>query len=858
MLRNLASPVRIALTSSALIAGLAFLGGEQGFAQLYRGQAGGGQTGGGSTRLTEPGDFLPEIGSNEEFLKSLELSEDQNAKLQEIRDDFRSVLFDQTSVDEKRKEIKELNDEAVKLLNPDQKRTWEKRKEELLAKAKEEASKNPVPVGGTPAANTPQRSISFGPTAPAGTKPLASFEPPSGEGGETFDGEPRLSFNFQYAPWTEVLELFAKAADLTLDLTDTPKGTFSYRDTRSYTPTDALDVLNGYLLTRGYLLVRRDRFLVCVNTANPIPPNFAPQVSIEDLPLRGKNELISVVIPIRGLQAGEIIDEVRELLGPQGRASALKNTNSIVVTDVGSHVRRIYALLTSESSVDNRDAAFKAIPLKFISASEAERMVRRLFGLNTTTASAAAAAPAQQQQQPWWMNGGGRGGYGGRGSRGGRGRGGYGGYGGDNDDDEQQQQSAPAAAPVATGNSSFAGKIQVAADNRTNHLLVSASASLIQVVEEAVQAIDTDVDGSGEKIRNIEENLSWKFYSVPTGDVDAIAQTIDTIMPGVVIGQDAKLGKLHVQGTPDELKKVAELIEELGGEGSGSVAVINLQKMEPVALASTLNSLYKGETRAPTVEADPLGRRLIIRGTPDQIMQMKTILAGLGEGEGGASRPDRSGVRSFSLGGRDPNEILPLLNEAWSATRPNPIRISIPSRPSPIRERSVPGADRRDRSLEDPLGKSKTNKAALIRKAKFTSESEIEADEEEVKSDEDEKAVADDAPDADAEAPPAKKKTSPDGDEPEVWMQVLGDEVIYGSDDPEGAGEARTTVRAANAGGAAPDAMARLLPAHGGRHGSGADDRAARAFQQRHRDDAATAAACWEAWPAASAASAAA
>ena len=117
--------------------------------------------------------------------------------------------------------------------------------------------------------------------------------------------------------------------------------------------------------------------------------------------------------------------------------------------------------------------------------------------------------------------------------------------------------------------------------------------------------------------------------------------------------------------------------------------------MEPVALANTLTSLFAKEgARAPTVEADQLGRRLIVRGTPDQLVQLKAILTGLGEGDGAPrDRSDRGTVRSLTLGGRDPEELLPLLKDAWSATRPNPIRIVVPSRPKPIRERSVPGAD---------------------------------------------------------------------------------------------------------------------------------------------------------------------
>ncbi len=659
----------------------------------------------GGPRL-EPGSLLLEL-RNDDLLKELNLSEEQKTQLEAIRADFRAV-FQSTAPDaERQQKFNELNDKTAALLNEMQKALWEKRQAEILAKAKSAVRKVAEP----------------GPPAPEGTKPVASFGSEAENGAaDAQDAEaPRLSFNFQFAPWTEILELFAKTADLTLDLTDTPPGTFSYRDSRSYTPTQALDVLNGYLLPRGYILVRRDRFLVSLSTANGIPPNLAPQITAEELPLRGRNELVSLVIPVRGLQADQVVEEVRQLLGPQGKASALKNTNSLVVTDIGGHVRRVQALLSSESAVDNKDTAFKAIPLKHINASEAERTVRRLFGLNTTS-NASAAQPWWQQQPQQFPNWGGN--WGGRGRRGGNG------------EPEQPQpppQQVPqqpqpgvvVAQPVqpATG-SPFANKIHLAADTRTNQLLVTASSTLIRVVEETIQAMDTDVG-----VEPHDEPLRLKIYSVPGGDLTSIAQTINMIFPGVVLGQDAKLGKLHIQATAEEHQHVDSLIEELGGGATSSVAVVHLQKMEPVSLANTINSLFaKDGQRAPTVEADQLGRRLIIRGTPEQLAQVKAILTGLGEGDGSPSdRSDRGTVRSLTLGGRDPEELLPLLKDAWSATRPNPIRIVVPSRPKPIRDRSVPGADKPSPEKK-PISDATQKRRSLVRNAAFESETEDAAD----------------------------------------------------------------------------------------------------------------------------------
>lgn len=785
MPRHLPSPphflVRSLMLATCVAVGTLTAEAQPGGGQGSGGFGGRGMRGGGRFGF-EPGSILPEL-RRPEFLEEIKFTDEQQKELETVRSEFDFRQMFRLPEEERKQKFKDYEAKVIELLTADQKKFWEKRKAELIAKAKEAnpPAEATSPIG-TPPANpnapsaVPKRRVRPEAPVPEGATATVSFEAAGESESESTDGAGTLKFNFQYAAWADVLELFAQKADLTLDLDDTPPGTFTYRDSKSYTPTQALDVLNGYLLPRGFLLVKRDRFLVCLNISEGIPPNLAPQISPEELAQRGKNELVSVVIPVRGMQADQIVGEVKELLGPQGSAAALKNTNSLVVTDIASHVRRIYALISAENAVDTRDTAFKAIPLKHISASEAERMVRRLFGLNTMTTSGAAAPQGQWPQQPG-QNGGGWGGWGRRRDR----------DRGDGDNSDQQPQNPqppqgqpiPPAQPVANTASQFANKIHVAADVRTNHLLVTASASLLMVVEDAVKTLDTDEDASGNKLRRVDVPLTFKIYTVPGGDVASIAQTVNQLVPGVVVGQDARLGKLHVQATPDEHAEVGKLIEELGGEGSSSVAVIHLHRMDPVQLSNTLINLYSKEgVRAPTVEADPLGRRLIVRGSPDQILQVKTILTQLGEGDGAPrDKANRGNVRSINLGGRDPDEILPLLQDAWSATRPNPIRIKVPSAPRPIRERAVPGADRRPQRDENPVGNKPAPRPNFIRRTALQHEkSDVEQD------DNAEESAPADEPQTPAESSDAKSETAPAGNAP-VSVQIIGDQLILSSSD---------------------------------------------------------------------------
>ena len=54
-----------------------------------------------------------------------------------------------------------------------------------------------------------------------------------------------LRFQFRYQKWADVLEWIAEEADLSLVLDAPPPGTFNYADQRAYTPTQAIDLLNG-------------------------------------------------------------------------------------------------------------------------------------------------------------------------------------------------------------------------------------------------------------------------------------------------------------------------------------------------------------------------------------------------------------------------------------------------------------------------------------------------------------------------------------------------------------------------------------------------------------------------------------
>ncbi|WP_437186835.1 secretin N-terminal domain-containing protein [Planctomicrobium sp. SH668] len=506
----------------------------------------------------------------------------------------------------------------------------------------------------------------------------------------TVDAVPRkrtekMTFNFRYAPWSDVLRLFADEAGLSLDLNAVPPGTFNYYDNAQYTPTEALDILNGYLLPKGYCLLRRDDFLVCVNIDETIPPNLIPNVSPSDLEQRGKFELLTVIFPLEGVDVSQVAVEVNEIKGPQGKVVGLKSTNSILVTDIGSNLRRIRDLLKDVTALGGpNDIKFQAYEIKHIDAYEAERIVRTLLGVAPAVSNVSAAADPNNQQQR---------------------RGGPPGWGGG---DRRGQEQPPAPAPVQPPS----GTVRVATDSRTNQLLITATVAQHILVEQALKTVDVDSEMSPFAASMTRPFL--KVYQVSSSDPTQVTKTINALMPGIVINEDARNRKVHIQATPDQHRQVETLIAQMDGVGGNrSMTVIPLVNLDPSAVAATLRSMFiKDGDNAPIVETDYYGNQLLIRANADQITQIKTLLSQLGE-DGSSNRfsSNTSTARTIPLSGRDPSELIPLLERMWNSNNESTIRVinppsrgrngadsTPPRQQPPARQESIPATTETPRS----------------------------------------------------------------------------------------------------------------------------------------------------------------
>ena len=326
--------------------------------------------------------------TNEDLAESYGVTEEQREKLVIVVREYRSAMRqidDDVTEDERAKINDDWKEKQLAVLTAEQRTRYEKelaqapqRQEEAVA---QESPASPA-AGGSEATSTEAGTQTA--AVPDGVTPVMSF-------GGGVDGERKLisefSFNFRFAPWEQVLLMFADGSDLTLDLVKIPPGTFNHLDDKKYSAKEALDIINGKLLRQGYGMFEKEGFLIVINLDDGIPPSLLRDVSVEELlsvdPVKvGNNELVNLTMEVAEMDTAKAAQEIEALVGPWGSMIALTESNILILTDIGSNLRRIQGLLTIAMSKAKPDTQmFTMYPLKYMDVEEAELAVMTQFGM---------------------------------------------------------------------------------------------------------------------------------------------------------------------------------------------------------------------------------------------------------------------------------------------------------------------------------------------------------------------------------------------------------------------------------------------------------------------------------------------
>ena len=229
-----------------------------------------------------------------------------------------------------------------------------------------------------------------GPKKDEGPKPIT--RPPAfdnsaslAEQQMTIDAKRMVSFNFQEAPWTFVVEELARVSGANLDWIQLPGDSFNLRPNKKYTVVEARDIINEHLQARGYAILFDSKtngmkivHLDDLNTA------LVPRVAPEDLDSLPPHDLVKVSFRLEWLLAKNAVDEFKQVLSPKAKLLALQTTNRLEAIDSVINLRQLASILDEEQGRNSLNRLAQEFELRYTRRAGSRRPVGTLPGAQET------------------------------------------------------------------------------------------------------------------------------------------------------------------------------------------------------------------------------------------------------------------------------------------------------------------------------------------------------------------------------------------------------------------------------------------------------------------------------------------
>jgi DNA-binding TFAR19-related protein (PDSD5 family) len=490
---------------------------------------------------------------------------------------------------------------------------------EKVASIEPNQSSKPVLASNVPATS---QTISSNPKPDSSASPLRISD------------EKPLVLNFDKMPWEQVLQWIAKEAELSLQVDTFPPGTFTYRDPyRKYSVGEAIDVMNGTLLKSAYRLIRRQRSLMLLELGDGertesirgLLREFAELVPPEELDKRGEFELLKCLFVLTRVSPEDAQRQITLLLGPEGSTIPLGSAGQILVTDTAGKLKLIREMLRRvedpESSLASKVVTFH---LKNVAAEEVMSVARGLLGLSDGTNSSE--------------------------------------------------------------------EIRMTTDAFGNTIFATGAPEKLQLLKDTVTQVDVK-PGEGNSTAVSVETPKLRVHAIQSSDPDTAFNVLQTLLegsPNTRMTLEPKTNSIVASASEADHKLIDDTLKTLAGESS-SFTVFPLKRLDTQTALTTLEKVFgrpsgsigtgsasSAALSGPIFLGDSLARTIMVKGSPQELAQVREVLAKLEE-SGPEADTFGSNMRVLPMTGKSADRMLDQIQFLWDAQKKkNRIKIRIP------------------------------------------------------------------------------------------------------------------------------------------------------------------------------------
>ncbi len=450
-----------------------------------------------------------------------------------------------------------------------------------------------------------------------------------------------LRFQFQESDWQDVIPWFAEQAGFSLQpITDWPEGTFFLKDDSEYTTMEALDQLNRALRLRNppFTLIRNRKMLILKQFDDQLPPDLMETVDPEDLTDRGFYETMKCVFNVEDLNVDEIFNEIKPL--------ASERTNRIDVFPASKQIR----VMASGGQLREINEVIETAKQRYISDNQELKMYKMK---HMDPESFLIAARPMLELEP-------------------------------NRDVAED------------------GSLTITREIAGDRLYLKGTKKKLALFEKVANLIDAPVEAT-EDVQLAKQ--TFKTYQILV-DPKLGFDMLQTVLEGTDarMQQDETSGAITVLGRPEDHEKVVEALAALSENGNDfEIIVIESGDATEIMLAvqSLLRQTSSEEaTTGPVIMANSLLNQVLVRGTPQEVAEVRRMVSQLDANSVPVQSGPRTGTRIIQMDQNEVDDVLPMMEDLLrGAGRRNNFRIVLPEDREEMRLNRM-------RGIQDRLKKS--------------------------------------------------------------------------------------------------------------------------------------------------------
>lgn len=485
-------------------------------------------------------------------------------------------------------------------------------------------------------------------------------EPPETAGENQFEIRPdedgKVRFSFVGAPWPDLLRWLADISGKSLDWQELPDDYLNLVTQRTYTIQEAQDVINRHLLARGFTLLTTPETLTVVKI-DELNPALVPRVEPDELADRMPHEFVKVSFELEWLPAETAVEEMKPMISPNGKLTALKATNRLEAMDAAINLRQIHQVLQREQSSGGRNRLVRVFKLEYTRAAEVLEQLKGILGLESKQPT----LPTDPRQLARFRR----------------------------QIQQMAQKLKGKEAPSAGGSE---GEVHLVVNSRENSILAHAPPEKMAVIAQAIEAIDVEPERPS-LLRNLEGVRVYRLESLEPETLVRMLEKTGDLSPNSRLEIDEKNKAVIAYGTAVDHVTIRSLVERLDGSNR-RFEVIPLRKLEADYVAGTIQRMLGGEQEQRVqaryiydyyagdreseksadqfrVDADVEYNRLLLWANDIEMEQVRNLLVKLGEipPEGGNPRTLR--VIESTPGDEATDRMLKRLRRLWPSIAPN-------------------------------------------------------------------------------------------------------------------------------------------------------------------------------------------